>query len=234
MKLLNMINKCNGILKRDGATALVKKIFLFSVRMLVTYRTYFNYEIYCLFEMDLDETNDFASIPMPKNAKLDIVSTSAQIDKLISKGYNFSSCPSFKYLKDGIEKGAALFFVFIGKEYAHSSMVAVDNNGALFDPLFQKLHFQEAGYIGLCYTNPLYRGMGIYPYILTRGCEFLKEKGKSKALINTKKTNRASIRGITKAGFVFVSEVRYLKLLFWKSYKMNITKNSKELLNYEV
>lgn len=234
MKPLNIINKCNEILKREGAATLAKKFFLSSIRALTNYRTYFYYEKYWLFEKRLDGVNDSLSISLARNANLNIVSTSAQIDKLISEGYDFRSCPAFENLKGGLEKGAMLFFVFIGKEYAHSSMVAMDTNGALFDPIFQRIHFQNAGYIGPCYTNPLYRGMGIYPYVLSKSCEFLREKGKTKALINTKKNNQVSIKGITKAGFVLISEVRYLKLLFWKFYKMNISKEFKRSLNYEV
>lgn len=234
MKLLNIINKCNEILKREGATALAKNFFLSSIRALTNYRTYFCYEKYWLFEKRLDGVNDSLSISLARNANLNIVSTSTQIDKLISEGYDFRSCPAFENLKDGLEKGTMLFFVFIRKEYAHSSMVAMDSDNTLFDPIFQKIRFQGAGYIGPCYTNPLYRGMGIYPYVLSKSCEFLKGKGKTKALINTKKNNEASIKGITKAGFIFVSEVRYLKMLFWKFYKMNVPKEPKEALNYEV
>jgi len=88
------------------------------------------------------------------------------------------------------------------------------------DPVFQRINYGDAGYIELCYTDPSYRGKGIFPYVLFEICNFLKQQGKLRALISSKITNLQSRRGIIKAGFSVIAEMSYLKLLFLKFYKV--------------
>jgi GNAT superfamily N-acetyltransferase len=58
-----------------------------------------------------------------------------------------------------------------------------------------------AAYIGPCFTLPQYRGLGIYPHVLTVILRYLQREGIAKALIQARKDNTPSIRSIQKAGF---------------------------------
>lgn len=58
-----------------------------------------------------------------------------------------------------------------------------------------------------CFTLPEFRGRGIYPQLLSWVCGRLREAGTRRAWIAANERNRASIRGIEKAGFVEV--IRY-------------------------
>ena len=217
-----LFRRSEEILQREGLLPFIKRAFLFSVRYLV--RFFFSYGNYYIYEKTLNEMTEFEFTPKTQNPTLKILYTPMEVDELIAEGFDFSSYSNIENLKEGLSKGAMLFGVFIGRELAHTSWVAMNNATAIYDPLFQKMNYRDAGYIGPCNTNQVYRGIGLYPYALTQICKLLKEKGKSKALINTAKSNSSSIRGIIKAGFEISGEARYLKLLFWEFWKERQTK----------
>jgi hypothetical protein len=217
-----LFNKSKKILQREGLLLFIKRAFLF-----LKSRIGFSYKIYYIYEKTLNKTNNFEFVPKTTNFTLKTISTSSEIDKLIAEGFNFSSYLNIKNFKEGLSEGAILFCVFIRGDIAHTSWCAMNNTAAIYDPLFQRINYQDTGYIGPCNTNYSYRGLGLYPYVLSQICKFLKKKGKAKALINTSKSNLPSIRGIIKAGFVISGEVRYLKLLLWEFWEEKTTKEVK-------
>ncbi len=180
-----------------------------------------------MFEQRLNERGAALFPLVMQEVVLKIIKRPEEFDTLISKSFDLGACPFLKDAKEGLDRGAVLFFLFVGKTLAHSSWVSLDNYAAFLDPVFQKLRFEGTGYIGPCYTGPLYRGKGFYPYVLSRICEFLKENGKRRVLICTKTTNHPSIRGITKGGFVLIAEVLSVKLLLWRFCR--VVKNENQI-----
>ena len=168
----------------------------------------------------LNETSELKFMSKIQNLTLKIIYTPAEVDALVAKGFDFGSS-SIEEIKERLSKGAILFCVFIGREFAHASWVGMDIN-AVFDPVFQRFNYRGLYYTFSCYTDPAYRGCGIYPHVLSQICIFLRiniENTKSKVLIAVNKKNLPSIRGITKAEFKCYREVRYLKLLWWVFWK---------------
>ena len=208
------------ILQSEGLISFIKQAF----------RSFFSYKTYYIYEKKLNETDEFRFVPKTQNFALKIIYAPLEVDELIDEGFDFSSYSNIENLKEGLSKGAILFCVFIKKELAHTSWVAMSTNTALYDHVFQRINYnKDAGYIGPCDTNPLYRGRGFYPHVLSQICNFLKRNEKTKALVNTSKSNLPSIRGITKAEFKVCSEVRYLKLLFlWDFWKVKTIKGEKQ------
>lgn len=62
-------------------------------------------------------------------------------------------------------------------------------------------------------TLPPFRGKGLYPRVLTAIVRFLGQQGFRRAFICVDKGNAPSIKGIKKAGFGYVGEVRLRKLM---------------------
>lgn len=62
-------------------------------------------------------------------------------------------------------------------------------------------------------TLPAWRGQGVYPKILLLILDYLNTKGLKRVFICVHKDNRASIRGIEKACFTRVGEIRLRKIL---------------------
>lgn len=61
--------------------------------------------------------------------------------------------------------------------------------------------------IGLCVTDPEYRGRGLYPYVLTDIlCHKLGETDRAYMIIDS--DNISSIRGVMKTGFIRTAEIK--------------------------
>lgn len=214
-----LFKKSKKILQREGLSIFIKRAFLF-----LKSKIGFSYIKYYIYKKTLNKTDNSDFTPKITNITLKIISKSSEVDKLIAEGFNFSSYLNMQNLKEGLSKEAILFCVFIGRELAHTSWCALSNTTVIYDPLFQRINCQDVGYIGPCNTNYSFRGLGLYPYVLSQICIFLKKKGKAKALIGTSNSNLPSRRGIIKAGFVISGEVRYLKLLLWEFWGEKKTK----------
>ena len=88
---------------------------------------------------------------------------------------------------------AKIYIAFVDEKIAHYSYVI---------PKCYKFPFLGRGdyEIGPCYTNPKYRGRGIYPTILSKIIS--SETGNGYMLVSP--DNKPSIKGIEKAGFTII------------------------------
>lgn len=206
------------VMQREGIASFIKQAFLFSKRSLFSYGTYY------IYEKTLNETNKFEFTPKIQNFTLKIIYASSDVDELITEGFNFNS---HIIIKERLNTGAIAFCIFVERELAHISWVAIHNKGNV-DPILSAsgMDWQNVASIGPCVTNLKYRGLGFYPYVLYKICKFLKGKNKMSAKITTSKCNTSSTKGINKAGFKICGEVRYLKLLRWKFLKEKQIKES--------
>jgi hypothetical protein len=175
----------------------------------------FTFRTYYLFERVLNETDIGEFMPKENDLSLKIIYEPSELDRLRTEGFDLSFCKDIQHLRNWLSKGIILFCIFAGKELTHMSWLALEND-IIIDPFFKKIPRLNAGYIGPCDTSHAYRGLGLYPFVLSQICKFLKENGKSKAMISTSKSNFASVRGITKAGFHVCSEGYHLKLGNWE------------------
>lgn len=67
--------------------------------------------------------------------------------------------------------------------------------------------------IKFCLTLPARRGQGVYPRVLCSVLAYLESTGMQRAFICAHRENIPSIRGIEKAGFVRLGEIRLRKVL---------------------
>ncbi|OGR15817.1 MAG: hypothetical protein A2X81_08250 [Desulfobacterales bacterium GWB2_56_26] len=67
--------------------------------------------------------------------------------------------------------------------------------------------------IKFCLTLPAWRGRGIYPRIIQMIVNYLNCKGMQRVFMCVHRDNLASIRGIEKAGFSRVGDIRLRKIL---------------------
>ncbi len=88
---------------------------------------------------------------------------------------------------------------------AHKSLVIGPN---FKFPFLDKGEFE----IGPCYTNEKYRGRSIYPYVLRAIAE---SKPGNRFLMLVEEHNNSSIRGIEKAGFTRIGEIKRTKWGRW-------------------
>jgi len=195
-----LLNAAIWTMQKEGLVSLIKQVF----SNLIT-----NLDVY-IFKKDLDLVNEYK--PKIKDFTLEIISFDDQLFDLIEDGFKIVLDLNIDELVHRIIRGEVLFCVFVGKNIAHRSWVAMNESGETDMPL--KMNWEKEAYIQQCVTNPKYRGMGLYPYTLSKIFEFLREKGKSVAKIIVTKNNIPSIRGVMKAGFKVCSQARYIRLFF--------------------
>lgn len=185
-----ILAKAKTLIMNEGYPSLLRKIFGLPQRMIYNKRDFYVYRHNLI---------HFSTFDPPAPHCL-FVSSLAQLESYqASKGLEVH-----QFEKDSItafcrgHTGAML--VLIRGAIAHWSWVAFNRNSKIdvLSPLFR---YNNAVYIGNCYTKPLFRGNGYFPYALTEICKFIKAAGYSAAYLVVSPSNLSSIRGVNKAGF---------------------------------
>ena len=204
-----LYQRAKYILRNEGWWAFIRQGFSF-VRNL-----FFSYGNYYIYERELSEPSETKFTPKIPNRALKIVTTTDELKELVVEGFDINSYFNMEELKWRINKGMTLFGVFVGKNLAHRSFVAM-NRKANVDPVLSMsiVNWQKEASIGPCTTPAEYSGLNLYPYTLSQICRYLKGQNKQNVKITTSKQNAPSIRGIEKAGFKICGEARYLRLFY--------------------
>lgn len=95
--------------------------------------------------------------------------------------------------------------VWDGDRFVHRSIVCIGSGGKV-DIVGALLTLRDAAYIGRCFTDPDYRGRGVYSAVLGRICAELDAVGVARAVLTVGRENEASLRGVAKAGFIATAE----------------------------
>lgn len=224
--MLNLINlqlvrstikKGMRTIKHDGMIVFYKRFLVFLSHNSLSCGKYY------LFEKSLIETNYRKPTPIKSDFTLKIIRTSDEVDKLVDEGFKFGLFQNIHDIKDLLVKRKILFCVFKKEEWAHSSWLSLEDN-SIIDPFFKKQSAIYTACVGICSTSPSFRGLGLYPLVLSYICEYLKENGKLIVFISTRKENIASIKGINKAGFTVYGRGYHLNIGFWTLWKQIIKK----------
>jgi len=120
-----------------------------------------------------------------------------------------------------LDKGALMFCIFIGKELACIHWAATTREA--MDSLI-KVHYKvdlqnNEAYLGWSETTPKYRHLGLSQYLISEKLKFFTAMGKTTGKWTVVKGNRAPQRLTIKIGGRIYGEGRYLKILWWKSWK---------------
>ena len=108
-----------------------------------------------------------------------------------------------------IHDGVRDFFVYKDNEkIGHISWIYYRNNPNRIMNLSTK-----QCEIKFCLTLPEHRGRGIYPAVLSKIQNYLKQKGYAKVFICVKDGNIPSITGIEKVGFSLIAQTKLIKIM---------------------
>jgi RimJ/RimL family protein N-acetyltransferase len=118
-------------------------------------------------------------------------------DGLIAHGY-FKALAFPETIRARLNRGERCYGFFVDHELVN---IAWTTRGALI--LEPGWSIDEAGSVGIydCYTLPAHRGKGIYTDTLVRLLSGAQQEGARSAFIAVDPENRASIKGIERAGF---------------------------------
>jgi CelD/BcsL family acetyltransferase involved in cellulose biosynthesis/L-amino acid N-acyltransferase YncA len=144
--------------------------------------------------------------------------------ELIAGFYGYSdNTRDVEKLREIIKNGSIPYLAFCGKTLVHIAWLAKESNVEI--PEVESFAQIGAGhaYIYKCNTAESFRGKNIYPAVLQKIIEEVKKQGITAVYIACAKSNKASLRGILKAGFRPCMSVTTIKLLGWKPFKKDLT-----------
>ena len=214
-RLAVLFGRAKRIFQTEGWIPLLKQSLKFFVGLFFQYKTYY------LYEYRFKEMNETDFVPKIHDFTFKIVSTNQEADRLVPNGFEFRSFNSV--FRERLDKGAIAFCIFIGRELAHIGWVAMNEEARksiLTLPLRVNFSNNES-FIGGIITMPKYQGKGLMAYGLLKRLQFLREKGVMVSRHIIAKNNVVSRTVVENSGYNRYGEARYLRILWWKSWKEN-------------
>jgi len=182
----------------------------------------FRHETYYLSEHAADNIrnlNEADFMPKIDDFVFKIISTNLMMDDLEAEGLEFRLHDSNarKYL----DKGAIAFCIFVGQELAHISWAAMTEEAkkSLGEPPYRVDFSSGEVCTTRSWTSPHYRRRGLGQYVAFQARQFLCENGKGLVRDRTSTGNIVSRQSYVRLGRKFYAEARYLKILWWESWK---------------
>jgi hypothetical protein len=179
----------------------------------------FRYEKYYLYEHTLKARDEADFLPKTRDFTLKIVTTRRQADELAAAGFDFGS--HLLSARPKLAKGAVAFCLFVSGELAHIAWLAMSQEAKdSFTPLPYRVNFADKqGCTGGVWTNPRYRGRGLMVYAYFKRLQFLQEKGFKSSRNAVNVANLVSRQAQVRLGPRVYAKGRYLKILWWSSWK---------------
>lgn len=217
-----LFQKGKDILSEKGLLILIKRAFLFLMGCV------FKYETYYIYERGLSKLDKIEFTPRIKNCTSKIISTSEQLDQLVAEGFDIGSYLDAEEIKERINRKAVLFCIFVGQELVHRSWLAFSEEAKKdIDILPYVVDFETEACLGGGETVPRYRGLGLHKYSICQRLQFVTERG-LKTKFSVSKSNVIALKAHSRVGNKVVAEGRYLKLLWWKSWREKPVKEIKQ------
>ena len=215
-----LTGRAKEVYRSDGLPGLLRRGFAFALRPLFEYRTYYltRYNL-----ENLAQLQDADFMPKIDGFTLKVVTSNQEAEALQAEGFQFASASgAFRFdATKALDSGAIAFCTYVGKELATIGWVALSEEA--MDSLNErpmKVDFDNGeSFTGNIWTNPKYRGMGLRLYRTHKKRQFLAEKGIRATRGYAAKRNIDAVRGIGRIDSTVCGEGRYLRVLWWKSWK---------------
>ena len=211
-----LFERAKQILQTEGLLSLVKRGFAFGVSHLFEYQTYY---LWGNVIEDVRNSNEADFMPEIDNFTLKIISTNQEADELEAGGLEFRS--QVKHARERLDSGAVAFCIFIGRELANISWVAMAQRAkdSLNERPFKVDFSNNESWSGGIWSSPKYRRKGLQVYNNLKRFEYLLDKEVVVDLGAIRKGNISSQKANTEFGGKIYAEGRHLKILWWKSWK---------------
>jgi len=212
-----LFTKAGHILRTEGPAALLRRgaVFLsWPVKRLA--RRAFDYRIVYLYEHTIKERPETDFLPAMQDYTFHIITTNQQADELADHGFQ-DLRKHWRTARQGLEAGAIVFCVFVGRELAHVGWLAMNNKAKnTFDSLPYCVGFSSnEACTGGTWTWPKYRGKGLMKYSYFKRFQYLWEKGIKTSRNAVGVDNVASQKVHAKFNPRIYARARYLRVGKW-------------------
>ena len=215
-ELATLVNKAKQIYHNEGLLSLLRRGFRFLVYCVFEYRCYWLYDEPTPKGPSLNEV-DF--IPKIDDFTFKIVTSNQEADDLEAQGFEFRS--QVPYATEKLDKDAVAFLIFVGNELAHIVCFAMNQQAkdAFNQPPF-KVDFSKNEVCSVAaWTHPKYRRLGLNRYSHFKRSQFKSNTGIATCKSAIVKDNIAIQRSYSGPMPNKYAEGRYLRILWWKSWK---------------
>ena len=132
--------------------------------------------------------------------------------KNVTDVLNFKGKRYLKKYRKFLDAGDKGYFGYLNGKCAHCSWVQFGEKEISLSLSLKKKIKEDEAYIHYCETASCARGKNIYPAVLTRIVDDIKDKYKN-IYISTNSKNISSQKGIIKAGFVEIDRIKIMIIL---------------------
>jgi hypothetical protein len=217
--------RARNIYKHEGLIPLLQRGSTFLAKRCFRYRT-FNL-IECAIE-NIDNLSEADFMPKIDEFTSKIISTKEEADELEADGLDVRLWP-LNY-REMLDKGAVVSCVLVGGELASIYWACMTDEAreSLGEPPCKVDFSKGEAYAGGFITSPKYRGIGLATYVDFKTFQFLKEKGKIVTRHIAATENVAPHRIAAKFGAKVYGKGRYLRVLWWQSWKEKLLDEAAE------
>ena len=214
--LRGLLQRAKRIYQTEGLASLLRRALAWFKYCLFEHRTYLlvDHATENIKQMDKADL-----MPKAEYCALKIVSNNREADKMETQGFEFRS--QVNNARERLRKGAVAFVVFVGREFASIAWVAMSHEAAetLSEPPMHMDFTNSEALCGAVLTKPKYRRMRLNLYMGLHIREFLldREIATMRGAIGI--NNAASLKANDKFSPTIYAEGRYLRILWWKSWK---------------
>jgi GNAT superfamily N-acetyltransferase len=206
------VREAHALIKEEGLGSYVRKAPVYLSRLL-----YRHQEHYIWRSDTLDLSGSF--VPRIEDYDFKLISQPEELDELLAAGLSIDSAFSLKDARMLLREHLVVFLVFVHGELASWSWAAMEEKTRYpgYHPP-RKVDFVREAYVLRAFTLPRYRGLGLHTYGSLKRLEYLKEKGKSGAILVTLKDNEPIMRVQEKLGSRVCGEMNLFRMLlceFW-------------------
>jgi len=215
-RLTTLSRRARQIYLTEGLVSLLRRGFRFLVYCVFDYRSYWLYVEPIASHPNLNEAN---LLPKLDDFRFEIVSSNQKADDLEADGFEFRShVPNGR---ERLDKGAVAFCAFAGRELVSMNWVAMSQQAkdALPEPPYRVNFSENEACVGDGWSNPAYRRMNLGVYRAFRTHRFMQEHGVAVKRIAFRKGSIWPEILAARIHRTRYGEGRYLRILWWKSWK---------------
>jgi len=210
-RFMRSVQRANQVLRTEGLCTFVTKVLRHVMRLVYTNDTYF------IFEHTLEHTDFGDFLPKGIEADLKIICSPQDLASLVAEGYDLSRL-DLSRARRYLSNQGILSCIFIQHRVA-SQLWASMNSKTDFDPIARQFDYQAGALLGVSYTWPEYRKLGLYKYGMAQTCKALKAKGVRKAMATVAPDIKAAIKVVNELGFRQVGKGQLVQFFFWSDWQ---------------
>ena len=211
-----LLDDARQVYRTRGMTHLLRRAVPFIGYCLFRYRCY---RLYCELVPAYPDLSEADFLPRITGFTRKVVSSNEEADELEAQGFEFRSL--VPEARQRLDRGATALCIFVGSELGNVTWVATTQEArdCIGEPPYRTDFANHESCWGGTWTSPKYRRLGLHRYARFKMDEFLLSRNVVKNRSAIPKSSIASARSRPEHFPPPYAEGRYLRILWWESWR---------------